>query len=59
MKLGMLVIGSELLQGKIADANTPWLAQYLRAWNTTLTSVLITHDEPAALKKALLQIGIA
>lgn len=56
MKLGMLVIGSELLQGKIADANTPWLAQYLRAWNTTLTSVLITHDEPAALKKALLQI---
>ncbi|MFP5490723.1 MAG: nicotinamide-nucleotide amidohydrolase family protein [Bacteriovoracia bacterium] len=56
MKLGMLVIGSELLQGKIADANTPWFAQYLRAWNTTLTSVLITHDEPVALKKALTQI---
>lgn len=56
MKLGMLVIGSELLQGKIADANTPWLAQYLRAWNTTLTSVLLTHDEPAALQKALSQI---
>jgi nicotinamide-nucleotide amidase len=56
MKLGMLVIGSELLQGKITDANTPWFAQYLRAWNTTLTSVQIAHDEPVALKIALTQI---
>jgi nicotinamide-nucleotide amidase len=56
MKLGMLVIGSELLQGKIADANTPWFAQYLRAWNKTLTSVMFTHDEPVALNISLSQI---
>lgn len=57
MRIGMLVIGSELLQGKISDANTPWFAQFLRSWNLTLDQVQISHDTPAALAAALGQLS--
>ncbi|MFP5458651.1 MAG: CinA family nicotinamide mononucleotide deamidase-related protein [Bacteriovoracia bacterium] len=57
MRIGMLVIGSELLQGKISDANTPWFAQFLRSWNLTLDQALISHDTPAALAAALGQLS--
>lgn len=53
MRLGLLIIGTELLQGKITDANTAWLGQYLRSWHVTPSMALTTADSPAAIQRAL------
>lgn len=53
MRLGMLIIGTELLQGKITDANTVWMAQYLRPWNQRLQMTLTVPDEHQAIQASL------
>jgi nicotinamide-nucleotide amidase len=53
MRIGMLIIGSELLQGKITDANTVWMAQYLRPWNLRLQMTLTVSDEHHDIQAAL------
>lgn len=51
MRLGLLIIGSELLQGKITDANTVWLGNFLRPLNLKLTlSMTVTDDKPMLFK---------
>jgi nicotinamide-nucleotide amidase len=49
----MLIIGTELLQGKITDANTVWMAQYLRPWNLRLRMTLTVSDEHQDIQAAL------
>ena len=53
MRIGMLIIGSELLQGKVTDANTVWMAQYLRPWNLRLQMTLTVSDEHQDIQAAL------
>lgn len=53
MRLGMLIIGTELLQGKIIDANTVWLAQFLRPWNLRLQLTLTVSDDNTDIQAAL------
>lgn len=42
---GFVVIGNEILSGKIADANTPFLARELRTLGVTLRRVMVIPDE--------------
>ncbi len=53
MRIGMLIIGTELLQGKITDANTVWLAQFLRPWNLRLRMTMTTSDHNEDIQAAL------
>jgi len=45
MTAGLVVIGNEILSGKVADANTPFLARELRALGVTLERVTVIPDE--------------
>jgi nicotinamide-nucleotide amidase len=49
----VLIIGTELLQGKISDANTCWLGQFLRHYNLTISMALTVSDDPKAIEAAL------
>jgi nicotinamide-nucleotide amidase len=57
MRIGMLIIGTELLQGKITDANTVWMAQYLRPWNLRLHMTLTVPDDHDAIQAALTMLS--
>lgn len=45
MTAGFVVVGNEILSGKIADANTPFLARELRALGVSLERVTIIPDD--------------
>lgn len=53
MKAQILVIGDELLAGKIQDANTQVIAKWLIKEGFELSRVVITSDERESLMKAL------
>ena len=42
---GMLVIGNEILSGKIVDTNSPFLAAQLRELGVDLERILVIPDE--------------
>lgn len=45
MKIGLLIIGNEILDGKISDANTRQLSTFLRSRHLELKTVLTVSDE--------------
>lgn len=45
LSAGLVVIGSEILSGKVTDTNTPFLARELRALGVTLERVVVIPDE--------------
>ena len=45
MNIGLLIIGNEVLEGKITDANTRALSQFLKARHLELKTVLTVSDE--------------
>ncbi len=48
MKVGLLVIGSEILDGKTTDTNTRFLAEFLKRNHSELhTTATVKDDEPA------------
>ncbi len=49
----MVVIGDEILGGYVADSNSGWFAQRLRAHGVPLTRVQVVPDEFAAIDEAL------
>ena len=49
----MVVIGDEILGGYVTDANSPWLADRLRAHGVPLSRVHVVPDEMAAIDEAL------
>lgn len=49
----ILIIGNEILSGKTQDANTPWIAQRLKARGIRLTEVRVVSDEQPAIVAAL------
>lgn len=56
MKIGLLIIGSEVLDGKISDLNTKILADFLRPHHLEIHEALVVRDEKEALKSSLQKI---
>ncbi len=44
MKIGLLIIGTEVLKGMVVDANTHWLAGFLKKQHLELQKVTIVGD---------------
>lgn len=53
LRASMVVIGDELLGGFVTDANSPWLADRLRANGVPLDRVVVVPDEHADIGEAL------
>jgi nicotinamide-nucleotide amidase len=53
MKIGLLIIGNEILEGKITDLNTRSLALFLRGLHLELESTLTVQDTENAIKNGL------
>lgn len=53
MRIAFLAIGNELLQGKITDANGPWLTKFLRPLNSQLVLMLQVGDSFPEIHAAL------
>ncbi len=48
-----VIIGDELLAGRFADENGPWLVQRLRALGARLVRMTTVGDDPAAIEDAV------
>jgi nicotinamide-nucleotide amidase len=53
MKIGLLIIGNEILEGKITDLNTRSLALFLRGLHLELETTLTVQDTENAIKNGL------
>lgn len=53
MKTGFLIIGSEVLDGKISDSNNKILAEFLREYHLEVNEALVVRDERDAIIRAL------
>lgn len=53
MKIGFLIIGSEVLNGKISDLNTKILADFLRPNNLEISEAMISRDEKSSIMHSL------
>jgi len=53
MKISLLVIASEVLEGKVQDINTLNLSKFLKSQNKTLEQVITVSDRPDQILKAL------
>lgn len=56
MNIGLLIIGSEVLDGKITDSNTKTLAEYLRTLHLEISESMSCRDSKDAIIKALKQL---
>jgi nicotinamide-nucleotide amidase len=53
VRAGIVVTGTEVLTGRVADRNGPWLAEALRARGVDVGSVVVVGDRPEDLRSAL------
>lgn len=53
MKIGLLIIGNEILEGKISDANTRQLSLFLRQHHLELSTTLIVTDQESTIHHGL------
>lgn len=53
MNIGLLVIGDEILNGKIKDLNATWLASYVQKTPLQLKSVLFVKDDESDMIEAM------
>lgn len=53
VRAGIVATGSELLSGRIADRNGPWLAEHLGALGVEVSHVLLVGDRAADMHAAL------
>lgn len=56
MKVGLLVIGTEVLKGLVTDANTRWLAEHLKSLNLELKKVITVGDGEEEISKGLAEL---
>lgn len=56
MKIGFLIIGSEILDGKITDQNTKSLAEFLRGHHLEINESLVARDQKEAIERCLQQL---
>ena len=54
---GMIVIGNEILSGKVTDTNTPYLARELRTLGVTLRRIITVSDELPEIAAAVREFG--
>jgi nicotinamide-nucleotide amidase len=52
-RAGIVVTGTEVLTGRVADRNGPWLAEEFRRLGTDVGSVVVVGDRPEDLRRAL------
>jgi nicotinamide-nucleotide amidase len=52
-RAGIVVTGTEVLTGRVADRNGPWLAEQLRLLGVDVGHVVVVGDRPADLRDAL------
>jgi nicotinamide-nucleotide amidase len=52
-RAGIVVTGTEVLTGRVADRNGPWLSDRLRELGVDLASTVIVADRPADITAAL------
>ncbi|MGY1735936.1 competence/damage-inducible protein A [Geodermatophilus sp. SYSU D00684] len=52
-RAGIVVTGTEVLTGRVADRNGPWLAEELRRAGVDVGSVLVVGDRPDDVRAAL------
>ena len=52
-RAGIVVTGTEVLTGRVADRNGPWLAEALRALGVDIAAVVVVGDRPGDLTAAL------
>jgi nicotinamide-nucleotide amidase len=53
IRAGIVVTGTEVLAGIIADRNGPWLSERLRERGVELAHIMLVGDRPADLRAAL------
>ncbi len=53
IRAGIVVTGTEVLTGRVADANGPWLAEQLRELGVDVGHVVVVGDRPDDLRAAL------
>lgn len=53
IRAGIVVTGTEVLTGRVADANGPWLAERLRELGVDVGHVVVVGDRPDDLRSAL------
>jgi nicotinamide-nucleotide amidase len=53
IRAGILVTGTEVLTGRIADANGPWVSQQLAERGVEVAHILVVGDRPEDLEAAL------
>jgi nicotinamide-nucleotide amidase len=52
-RAGIVVTGTEVLTGRVADRNGPWLAEQLRVLGVDVAHVVVVGDRPDDLQAAL------
>jgi nicotinamide-nucleotide amidase len=52
-RAGIVVTGTEVLTGRVADRNGPWLAEQLRVAGVDITAVIVVGDRPEEMREAL------
>src|ERR1700712_552470 len=52
-RAAVIVTGTEVLTGRVADRNGPWLAEALRGLGVDVGSVVVVGDRPEDLRAAL------
>ena len=53
VRAGIVVTGTEVLSGIVADRNGPWLSQRLRERGVVLAHIVVVADRPADVRAAL------
>ena len=53
VRAGIVVTGTEVLTGRVADRNGPWLAEQLRGLGVDVAAVVTVGDRPEDLRSAL------
>ena len=53
VRAGIVVTGTEVLSGIVADRNGPWLSERLREHGVRLAHIVVVGDRPADLRAAL------
>jgi nicotinamide-nucleotide amidase len=56
-RAGIVVTGTEVLTGRVADRNGPWLAEQLRLVGVDIAEVIVVGDRPADLLAALTHLA--
>lgn len=52
-RAGIVVTGTEVLTGRVADRNGPWLAEELRQAGVDIANIVVVGDRPEDLRAAL------